>query len=129
MSEFWTAAFIKMKIFLLIFTVYHSQTNDQSKRINQIIEIVFKFHIIAHSKNDWNEILSYLQAKSNNVKQLFINFAFNEFVYDFKINDSFDMLINLLSQDYQRLRQIKRENVKIVMTFASVVNKARVTIF
>ena len=97
MFEFWIVVFIKMKVFLLIFTVYHPQTNDQLKRINQIIKIILRFHIIAHSEDDWNEILSYLQTKSNNVKQLFIDFAFNELAYDFKINDPLDMLVDLFS--------------------------------
>ena len=59
------------------------------------------------------------------MKQLFIDFAFNELVYDFKINDSLDMLVDLFSQNYQRLRQIKRKNAEIVMTFVNVVNKVR----
>ena len=124
MFEFWTAVFIKIKIFLLISTAYHSQTNDQSKRINQTIEITFKFHVTIHSKNDWNEILSYLQTESNNVKQIFIGFVFNELAYNFKINDSLDMLADLFSQNYQRLRQIKKKDAEIVMTFANVVSKS-----
>ena len=125
MSEFWIVVFIKMKMSLLIFIIYHSQTNDQSKRTNQTIEIILKFYVIAHLKENWNEILLYLQTKSNNVKQLSIDFVFNELAYDFKINDTFDMLVDLFSQNYQRLRQIKRKNVEIVMTFVNVVNKIR----
>ena len=125
MSEFWIVVFIKMKIFLLIFIVYHSQTDDQSKRINQIIKIILRFHVIAHSEENWNEMLSYLQMKSNNVKQLSTGFALNELAYDFKINDSLGMLADLFSQNYQRLRQIKRKNAETVMTFANVVSKTR----
>ena len=35
------------------------------------------------------------------------------------------MLVDLTSQNYNRFRQIKRKNVKIVMTFANAVNKTR----
>ena len=59
------------------------------------------------------------------MKQLFIDFIFNKLAYDFKINDSFDIFVDLLSQNYQCLRQIKRKNVEIIMTFVNVVNKVR----
>ena len=70
-------------------------------------------------------MLSYLQTKNNNVKQLSINFAFNELAYNFKINDSLDMLVDLFLQNYQRLRQIKKKNVEIIMIFANIINKVR----
>ena len=125
MSEFWIAVFIKMNVFLLISTAYHPQTNGQSKRTNQTIEIALRFHVTAHSEENWNEVLPYLQAESNNVKQLFTDFTPNELAYDFKVNDPLEMLADLFPQDYQRLRQIKREDAEVVMAFASVVSKAR----
>ena len=54
-----------------------------------------------------------------------IEYASNEFVYEFKINDTLDMLANLLFENYSQLRQIKRENVEAAMTFANVLSKAR----
>ena len=35
------------------------------------------------------------------------------------------MLINLSSKNYNRLRQLKRENAKSVMTFANALNKVK----
>ena len=37
---------------MFISTIYHSQIDDQNEKINQIIEIVLRFHIIAVSENE-----------------------------------------------------------------------------
>ena len=125
MFDFWFVIATKMNITMLTFTIYHSQTNEQFERINQIIEITFRFHIIAHSLDDWTNVFSYLQTKSNNVKQFIIDYASNELMYDFKINDFVNMLIDFSSKNYNKLKQIKREDVEFVMTFINVVNKKR----
>ena len=40
LSEFWIQLFSNMKIRIIIITVYHSQSDDQSEHINQITKIV-----------------------------------------------------------------------------------------
>lgn len=70
-------------------------------------------------------MLLFLQVKSNNVKQFFIKFVSNELAYDFKINDIINMLTNLLSKNYNRLRLIKCEEVEFAMIFANALIKSR----
>ena len=125
MSDFWQTVFNKLKTIIFTFTTYHSQTNDQSKRINQIIEIALRFHVIAHSNEKWIDVLFFLQTKSNNVVHVIIEYAFNEFVYDFKINDTLNLLADLFSKNYSQLRQLKRENAEIAMIFVNAFNKIR----
>ena len=67
----------------------------------------------------------FLQTKNNNVIHVIINYVFNEFVYNFKINDILKLLTNLLTKNYNQFREIKRKNVEIVMTFVVVFNKTR----
>ena len=43
MFDFWQIIFRKLKIDLLTSIAYHSQTNDQSKRTNQIVKIALRF--------------------------------------------------------------------------------------
>ena len=117
--------FRKLKTAILIFTIYHSQTDDQSKRINQFVEIVLRFHVIAHLDDEWVDVLSFIQIDNNNVVHVITEYASNELVYEFKINDTLDMLANLSFENYNQLRQIKRENVEIAMTFANALNKTR----
>lgn len=47
-------------------------------------------------EDDWTDVLSYLQAESNNVKQFTTGYAPNELVYGFKVNDFASMLADLL---------------------------------
>ena len=52
-------------------------------------------------------------------------YAFNELVYDFRINNQLVMLTNLSLKNYSRLRQLKRENVENVMIFANAFSKVK----
>ena len=125
MSNFWQTMFNKLKTIIFTFTIYHSQIDDQLKRTNQFIEIALRFHVIAHFDDEWIDVLSFIQVDNNNVVHVIIEYASNELIYEFKINDTLNMLTNLLFENYNQLRQIKRKNVEIVMTFANAFNKTR----
>ena len=45
LSKLWTTMFIRLNIKLFYSAAYHSQTDDQSERINQNVEIAFRFLI------------------------------------------------------------------------------------
>ena len=66
-----------------------------------------------------------MQTKNNNVVHVIIEYAFNEFVYNFKINDTLNLLIDLFSKNYSQLRQLKRKNVEVAMIFVNVFSKIR----
>lgn len=58
LCEFWKALFTKLEMKLLYSTVYYSQTDGFSKRINQTMEIALRFFI--HALKDsakWPEVL------------------------------------------------------------------------
>ena len=84
LSEMWTIIFKKLKIKLLYFTVYHSQTNDQFERTNQTIEITLRFHLtIMKNSRKWLVVLSKIQRHLNNVVSTTIDKNSNEIVYEF----------------------------------------------
>ena len=85
LSKFWIAFFERLNTNLLFSSTYHSQTNDQSKCINQTFEIVFRYFIIEHSELNWIETLSTLQLIFNNAFNASIDRVSNEIVYEFKI--------------------------------------------
>ena len=98
MSAFWKAIFNKLDIIMITSIAYYSQTDEQSKRINQIVEIVLHFHLITDI-NDWLFILSFLQRFLNN----FItstNFIFNELTYDFRVKDIVKLLADLSIKNF-----------------------------
>ena len=70
-------------------------------------------------------MLFFLQIEFNNVKQFVTDYASNELIYKFKVNDLINMLVDLTSKNYNRFRQIKRENVEAAMTFANAISKSR----
>lgn len=52
-------------------------------------------------------------------------YASNELAYEFKINDVVDLLVDLFSKNYDRLKLIKCEDVEAIMTFANAISKIR----
>ena len=67
---------------------------------------------------------SYLQNENNNVIYVIIDFVLNELTYEFKINDKLNMLTNLSSKNFDRLRLIKKK-IETVMIFINAINKTR----
>ena len=125
MSLFWQIIFKRIEMTLLIFIVYHSQIDEQFERINQTIEITLRFWLFNSKNTNWLTILFYLTISHNNVINATIDFALNELIYDFKINDTLNMLKNLFVENYFRLKQIKREFAKKTMIFVNVMHKQR----
>ena len=50
LSDMWIVIFKKLDVRFLYFIVYHFQTNEQNEKTNQIVEIVFRFHLIIMKK-------------------------------------------------------------------------------
>ena len=57
MSDFWKTTFKKLKTSILISIIYHSQTNEQFKRINQTIEIALRFLLSSIEDSLWLSLL------------------------------------------------------------------------
>ena len=60
MSAFWKEIFSRLHVKFLTSTAYYSQTDGQSERTNQLIEIALRFHLTSNPDDEWDEILPYL---------------------------------------------------------------------
>ena len=82
MFDFWVTMFRILSVRLLFFTTYHSQTNDQSKKINQILKIALRFVIsLLNNFANWFDLmLKFQRVFNNNVVN--IDHTFNEIVYE-----------------------------------------------
>ena len=120
-----TYHFFRIDVALLIFIVYHSQIDDQSKKINQTLKIAFRFWFSNFENINWLKTFFYFTTINNNVVSATIDFVFNEFSYDFRVNDTLIMLKNLSIENYFRFRQVKREFVEKTMIFVNVMKKLR----
>ena len=67
----------------------------------------------------------YLTTINNNITNVTIDFAFNELIYKFRINDLLKLLKNLLTKNYNRFRLIKRKFVEKTIIFVNVIQKLR----
>ena len=92
LTNFWKNFFERLKIKLLYTTIYHLQTDDIFEKTNQIMKIIFRFHIqiLKNSKN-WLKIFDALQRKLNNSRN-FINKSLNEICYEFTSLKNFDLI-------------------------------------
>ena len=90
--DFWKVIFKQLKILLLYFIAYHFQIDDQSNRINQIVEIVLRFFMtIMNDFIEWSELLSRIQRHINNSVSVTIEKTLNETTYDFTSIQIFDL--------------------------------------
>ena len=123
MSDFWQTIFKKLGTTLATSTAYHPQTDGQSERTNQTVEIALRFHLTTGT-NDWLSILPFLQGSLNN-NVTSTGFAPNELAYGFRVRDTLGMLADLPAEDLNQLRLIKREEADDAIAFANAMAKTR----
>ena len=123
MSSFWRAIFQQLQTSLATSTAYHPQSDGQSERTNQTVEIALRFHL-STGTDDWLTILPFLQASLNNSITT-TGFAPNELAYGFRVRDTLGLLADLPPEDLDRLRLIKREEADNAIAFANAMSKKR----
>ena len=112
-SKFWITMFRRFKTILLLSTTYHSQTNEQSKKINQTIEIVLRYFVTKYSKNDWIIALSLIQNQLNNSSNANTKLISNEICYDFKTKNVFAAIISeKIKKNQSKKNQSMKKNSK-----------------
>ena len=72
--------------------MYHLQTNDTIKRINQEIEIALRY-FFSHMNNsaDWHKLLSTIQAEMNVIISSTTKASFHELMYELKLLTSLNL--------------------------------------
>ena len=125
MSSFWRTVFQKLGVSLLTSTAYHPQTDGQSERTNQTVEIAIRFYAFTHPEDNWTNVLSYLQGSLNNSKNQSTGSSPNQILYGFNVRDSLGLLTELPIEDRNRVRDIKRAEAEDSVAFANAMAKAR----
>lgn len=127
MSDFWQEVFKRLGVKFLTSIAYHPQTDGQSERTNQTVEIAMRFHLTCNPDewNQWHLTLLYIQATLNNSPTT-TGFAPNELCYGFKVNNTMDMLAtDVPAEAFDRLRLAKREEAEDCIAFANAMMKTR----
>ncbi len=124
MSDFWKTTFKKLRTSILTSTAYHSQTNEQSERINQTIEIALRFLLSSTEGSLWPSLLSALQAAFNN-SETTIEHSPNEVIYEFRTTEIPDLIQPQGNPDlnFVAKRSIYRSEATDAISFA--VSKAK----
>ena len=123
MSNFWQIFFIRLNTKLLISMTYHSQIDDSSERINQIVEIVIRYFVIEFSNIDYILAFSTIQFQLNNTFNIATDLSLNEIIYGFKVKDAISNLIAFNTANVQNLsiqRMKYQREIVDVTNFATV---------
>ncbi len=100
----------RLSINLQLFTVYHSQINDQSEWVNQNVERYLWFFCL-YMQNDWAKLLLMIEFVDNNAlfSVIFsISFFLNK---DFHFHMSFELDTIEYESFHERLQATKVENI------------------
>ena len=125
MSELWQTIFHRLGTAILTSTAYHPQTDGQSERTNQTVEIALRYFVTSNPDDDWTLVLPYLQGSLNNSKNQSTGVSPNEILYGFNVRDTLGLLtLELPPEDFSRLRQLKREAAEDSIAFANIMAKA-----
>jgi hypothetical protein len=119
--EIWKALFKVVEIDLLMSTAYHSQTDEQSERINQTIEIALRFLLTCNDQEYlWHNALSFLQQKFMNTITS-TKYSSNQILYEFNII----WKLSMLNENYANTKNwdIIRQNVAQSIDFVSAKTK------
>lgn len=126
MSLFWQTIFNRLGTLLAMSTAWHPQTDGQSERKNQDIEIAIRYHCAALPSEPWINILPALQHNHNNAKSSVLGRSPNEVVYGFKPRDIISTLeVPQTAVDFDTLRKLYQKEAKAAIDFAAADAKAR----
>jgi hypothetical protein len=126
LSSFFKAVFDKLNTKLLTSTAYHPQTDGQSERTNQTVEIALRFYATTHPDNDWTDALPMLQATLNNSRNASTGVEPNVVLQGFKNNlDAIDQLAELPREDFDKVRDVSRQEANDALAFAAAAMKQR----
>ena len=121
--EFWRALFKKLRVVLLTSIAYHAQTDEQSERTNQTIEIAIRYLIIANI--DVLFFLSSFQSQLNNFSNASIDLSSNEIIYEFRVREALFMKISTSIEDISKNRLRNRQKTADAISFVNAHMKIR----
>ena len=107
----------------MITTVYHSQSDDQFKHINQITEIVLWYALEEVSNADFINFLSAFKQVFNNSVNAFTDWIFNEIIYEFNLADFFDMITDSDAKKFETECKIHQQKAQDSIVWANLVMK------
>lgn len=122
-SDLQRAVFERLRTKLLRSTSYYPQTDGQSKRTNQTVEIALRYQIVQYLDRaiEQRYALPQLQFVLNNSENASTGIAPNIMLYSFKLREVLDYKLGRLLAD----REVLRGEAEDAIAFANIVIKKR----
>jgi RNase H-like domain found in reverse transcriptase/Chromo (CHRromatin Organisation MOdifier) domain/Integrase zinc binding domain len=119
LSEFWKCLFEKAGTKLLLSTAYHPQTDGQSERTNQTVEIALR-HYVSRHQDDWVEHIELIQAAINVATSATTNRSPFQILYGFNPKHGLDLLVarNSVADDWAAQREMFRKDAEDAIPLA-----------
>ena len=124
LSDLWQGLFRALGTKLLVSTAYHPQSDGQSERTNQTVEIAMRYYLGNKPTASWVEFLPTLRSKLNNSVSASTGKAPNQVIYRFKTNDPIIMMGKPSGTDVEKERTLARREAEDSISFASIYMKA-----
>src|SRR5438046_1814507 len=105
-----------MRIRISITTAYHAQSDDQSERINQTAEIAMCYASEQASDVDFIKFLSAMKHIFNNSINASISQFSNEIIYDFNLTDSFNIVAEEDTKNFEAECKIHQQETQNLIT-------------
>ena len=123
MSFFGETFFDKLGTKLLTFMIYYPQTDKQSERTNQTIEIAFRYFFVNNFGIDFVNALPYIQSVINNAVSTSTDLRPNEIIYGFRFNDTLQTITDFPFENFDRFRFIyKKQTEKSIVWVNAITN-------
>jgi hypothetical protein len=129
-SALWKEVFGLLGTTLLFSTAYHPQTDGQSERTNQTVEIAIRMDFAEHPGTPWPALLTALQHNLNNSPAATLGRSPNEVVYGFKPRSVLDTITakkgtQVSMEALEALRQQHQEEAAERIAHANAIAKMR----
>src|SRR5205814_1929532 len=119
LSEFWKSLFAKAGTKLLLSKAYHPQTDGQSERTNQMVEVALRYYVSMY-QDDWVEHVELIQAAINVMISATTNHSPFEILYGFNPKHGLDLLIasNSVTDDWAAQGEMCRKDAADAISIA-----------
>lgn len=108
-SAFWNALWRVFNTRLMMTTAYHPQSDGQSERTNQEVELAIRYHVAEHPDEPWIDVLPSLQWNLNGAHSRAIDCSPHEYLFGFKIHRPADRLAHTPTKQVAELRYMRQE--------------------
>ncbi len=113
-STMWKSLCKRLRITASLFTVYHSEINDQSKRVNQDVERELRIYC-NYMQNDWVKWISMMKFSDNFNIFLITSMILFYFNKEFHSRMSFNSDMTDYETTHERLEARKADDIVIQM--------------